>query len=414
MKGPLFYLEALGRRLADDWAKSNFDSRCFPDLAADHLAKARLESTVPIDSLHEWLATTPWLPEQEDLDASFSEPPLTLFVHPRFYIEALHWSAGTPGIHHHSFSGAFSVLAGSSLHSRYTFVSECRINERLSLGWLRLSDCHVLPTGAVEPIVPGASLIHSTFHLDSPSITLVVRTYRDVEHGVQHSYYRPHLAIDPFFKDPLLIRRLQVLRHLEAIGSPDFELRTRQCLVNSDLYGVYKLLEHLRFSRRGAPYLGEMCELLRAKHGSHVDQLRDTVDERHRESIVRRYRETVTDPEQRFLVGLLLALPTREPIATAIATRHPGEDPWHWMIRTLCEMPVRTSRSWSAPGPSDRDSLKLLFEDTSALNVPGRATSEGCEERCRQLRESPLLSPLFRTAEGETGRSHFAGEAKCH
>jgi hypothetical protein len=34
-------------------------------------------------------------------------------------IEALFWVDGTTSIHQHSFSGAFQVLAGKSIHSRY-------------------------------------------------------------------------------------------------------------------------------------------------------------------------------------------------------------------------------------------------------------------------------------------------------
>jgi hypothetical protein len=39
----------------------------------------------------------------------------------RFYVEVVFWAEGTTAIHQHSFSGAFQVLVGSSIHTLYGF-----------------------------------------------------------------------------------------------------------------------------------------------------------------------------------------------------------------------------------------------------------------------------------------------------
>lgn len=61
------------------------------------------------------------LPPQRGHDQGFGQPAITLYSGERFLIEALCWHTGTPAIHHHAFSGAFRVMTGRSVHSRYSY-----------------------------------------------------------------------------------------------------------------------------------------------------------------------------------------------------------------------------------------------------------------------------------------------------
>jgi len=75
---------------------------------------------------------------QKNLDATFGQPPITLFHHDRFYIEALFWLSSTTSIHQHAFAGAFSVLAGSSVQARYRFEPRTGVERRLRFGHVSL------------------------------------------------------------------------------------------------------------------------------------------------------------------------------------------------------------------------------------------------------------------------------------
>src|SRR5437763_9800560 len=75
----------------------------------------------------------------------------------------------------------------------------------------------LLDPGRTVPIVSGQSCIHSLFHLDTPSVTVVVRTQHDPGTGPQFNYLPPHIAIDPHFSDKLTMRRKQVLDVLEQL-----------------------------------------------------------------------------------------------------------------------------------------------------------------------------------------------------
>src|SRR5687767_12012816 len=99
----------LGRRLAERWEGLNFDGRVFPDLAIEELLRMKPWDLMPASALVPWAMRERVWPYQVNIEATFGEPPLTLFWHPRFFIEALHWATGTPGVHQHGFSGAFAV-----------------------------------------------------------------------------------------------------------------------------------------------------------------------------------------------------------------------------------------------------------------------------------------------------------------
>ena len=92
-----------------------------------------------------------------------------------FYIDVLFWLDGTTNIHQHGFWGAFQVLAGSSVHCRFGFDLAEEINHRLRIGKLRLLETELLGLGAIRKILGGELFIHSLFHLDRPSVSIVIR-----------------------------------------------------------------------------------------------------------------------------------------------------------------------------------------------------------------------------------------------
>src|SRR5690606_36549914 len=128
----------------------------------------------------------------QDPAFEFSNLPLILYRCPTFYIELLVWTRGTTAIHEHGFSGAFKVVAGSSLHTRYGFSAERRINHRLWLGRVECLGAEYLQKGSIRPSYPGAEgLCHSLLHFDHASATMVSRT-----HGI-HSCLRQRSPAAP-------------------------------------------------------------------------------------------------------------------------------------------------------------------------------------------------------------------------
>jgi hypothetical protein len=327
------YFNDFGAHLANEWQRFNFDSRAFADLASIELTRWKPWNVVSPTDVVWWLTDRHQLPNQVNLDGSFGEPPITLFWHPRFFIEALHWAVGSPLVHQHAFAGAFAVWHGSSVHSRFTFRVSRRLNAAMSVGHVQFEDVRVLPTGAVEPIHPGSALIHSTFHLDTPSITIVVRTHSDREYQPQYSYYQPSLAMDPFFRDPTVIRRVQLLSYLDRIHSDLFDEAARRSIAASDIYGAYRILECLWQSSHGQQALSMGVECARAYHGDVIDQLQAVLFERGRQEVIKSRRAVVRSSELRFFLALLMSVPTSAGILAAIRMRYPDDDPRELAMR---------------------------------------------------------------------------------
>jgi hypothetical protein len=102
------------------------------------LRAANLPAKVSAWDVIEWTMQETFLPEQRDLPGHFGDPPITLYNAPRFHIDVYFWLEGTTAIHQHSFCGAFQVLMGSSIHSRYEFERAEAVNTFTEIGNINL------------------------------------------------------------------------------------------------------------------------------------------------------------------------------------------------------------------------------------------------------------------------------------
>jgi hypothetical protein len=211
------FFQELGRTVLERWKLENFSLVKFPEIARAALDERPPAKKVKLPALMRDFLLAEDQPEQTD--SEFGEPEIVVYSHPRFYIQLLFWLDGTTAIHQHEFSGAFHVMHGSSIHAHYAFEKGQSVTPYLRVGNVRLKDIELLDTGRTVAIASGPQAIHSLFHLDSPSVTVVVRTQHDPGTGPQFNYLPPHIAFDPHFSDKLTMRRkqlLDVLAHTEA------------------------------------------------------------------------------------------------------------------------------------------------------------------------------------------------------
>ena len=167
--------QILGEEIHANLKHNSFDEQAFPAIAAEALSRIDLQNDFQLDQLAEFVITTK-IKQQPSL--AFSNLPPIVYRCEEFYIELLIWMDATTAIHQHAFSGAFRVLVGSSFHSVYEFNEHEQINSQLLLGDVRLKMAEILRTGDVRLIHSGRSgLAHALFHLDRPSVTVVVRNH---------------------------------------------------------------------------------------------------------------------------------------------------------------------------------------------------------------------------------------------
>jgi len=316
-KDSMGFFRELGILVETRWREKNYDDAVFPKIAATALAEQSPAARVDAWDIIRAFTADYTLPSQQDIEGNFGDPPITLFVANRFYIDIYFWLDGTTAKHQHSFAGAFQVLLGSSIHSHYRFAVEKRINPHFSIGRLLLNDVELLSAGDIKQIIPGSKYIHSLFHLDRPSATITVRTAGLPGFQPQFSYLPPGIAFDPFFKEPAQIKKRQIAHLLLGMQHCQADAIIAQMLSSSDLHTDFMILDQAYQSLHRSGLLkslgvthdverfDKLLAAARLKHGHLVDCFPHAFAERDREVELARRRNYVHSAEHRFFFALL-------------------------------------------------------------------------------------------------------------
>jgi hypothetical protein len=417
----------LGEALETRWQEQDHAAGVFPDLAAQVLQADRGLEQIDTEDILRWIARESELPPQQDPRSQFSDLAITFFETPLFFVSALVWLEGTTAVHQHCFSGAFRVLAGASLHTRYSFQEECLVDECFRLGRLTREQVELLPTGSVRPIMSGEGFIHSLFHLDRPSVTIVIRTRFDEGTHPQWSYYPPGIGFDPFAGTPVTtIKKLEAISVLLSLKIDTADAEIAAILAASDLHTTFRLLSKLfhqiatnPLKRAFGADTGERFERLlaqaRDRHGSAVQLFESALHEQRRQEEIVGIRGHLTRPDHRFLLALLLNVPERAAVLELMAQRYPDRDPADTFVDGVDEL--SRTRALGSLGPNVLRIAAFDIEHQVVLRriirggTAADAASDLCEMRSfsdpasardlvdrtvASLRDESVLGALFR------------------
>jgi hypothetical protein len=393
-------VDDLGDFVEARWRATDYDADQLPGIAEEALREARLPDRLSSEDIVNWALNAQELPQQHDLDARFGQPPLTLYRSRRFYIEALHWIDGSTTLHQHAFSGAFQVLTGSSIETRYTFELEREFDGHFVIGTLRVASTTLHARGGVTRIRSGLrGLIHGLFHLERPSVTLVVRTVRDADAGPQFNYTRNGIGVDPFFVEDARDRALQLVAMLRNIEHPGLEKTVGDLVARSDLHTAYRVLEK--------------CSTLqdRSLFDRLVDRVRDKIaagrfheafQESRRLAFLHSRRALVKDTDTRFFLGVLLNARRRKDALELVGARTPETDPARQaatLIRQLSNVNMKLQAAGTAWTPNVLGLPELTDELENVLVRELNGEPVGADERSvaflTKLRALPALACLF-------------------
>ncbi len=326
----------LGRTVSDQWKRTNFSLAKFPEIARTALEERPPAEHVDLAALMREFLLEDGQPAQTH--SGFGQPELVAYHHDRFYIQILFWLDGTTDIHQHEFSGAFHVMAGSSIHAHFVFEKERTVTPHFRLGDVRMTAIELLETGRTVPVVSGRGGIHSLFHLDTPSVTVVVRTQNDPGTGPQFNFLPPHVAVDPDFSDALTMRRRQLLDVLEATDDPSYPELTREMVMELDFERGFFVLQHAMGHLQNLGEWERVMGAFQKKHGRLAAGVAATLEESVRRDVIKDLRGAIREPEHRFFLSLLLNVTTRADLLALVSRRFPEAAPVETLLRWAEEL----------------------------------------------------------------------------
>ena len=354
----IFFRE-LGRSVYGSWAEADFSLAAFPEIARTALEERPPSKQVDLAGLVREFLLSDEQPYQSV--SGFGQPELIVYDSPKFYIQLLFWLDGTTDIHQHEFSGAFHVMAGSSIHSEYSFDDAQDVTAHFRIGNLKLKKAELLETGSTVAIVSGRTGIHSLFHLETPSVTVVIRTHSDPGTGPQFTYLPPHLAVDPVQSDALTLRRKQLLDVLEQSGDPDYTELILKMVARLDFERGFFVLQNCIAPLRSLGTWEDVWRAFSKKHGKLANCVSPTLEEIIRRDGIVAMRSSIEDVEHRFFLALILNLENRNALLEMVAKRFPGkamETVLRWAVELI---QITESGIWilDAHSPGELDSLDL-------------------------------------------------------
>jgi hypothetical protein len=366
------YFQSLGERIERQWLARSYDEEAFSALAQEAFEQDPPAGQVEVSGIVDWVFSRAHAFRQPHNEHLFGEPPVLLFQAPRFYIEALFWFSGTTAIHEHAFSGVFSLLSGASVHSHWRFVPGRTINSRMICGRLERVSTEVLRPGIVRPIYAGDRLIHQLFHLDLPSVTIVIRTNRERRHFPQYSYLPPGLALDTDDGDELRTRQLILLNSMARGQIEGLEKYARTLIEDGDLEAVFYLFSTLVRRKVDRGLLQDLYRIARERHGEVVNLFKQVCEAERRIRIVTTLRSKIHDPEARFLLALLMLMPDRDAILETIQLQLPDVEP------------LAAIETWLA-GMSGKETIGFEFNDVNRVIFRGLVEGADTEGLLRRL-----------------------------
>ncbi|MEQ1748784.1 MAG: hypothetical protein ABL974_05145 [Prosthecobacter sp.] len=359
------FFKELGSRVLERWKRENFSLEKFPEIARGALEERLPSEHVDLAGFIQEFLLNDEQPLQTQ--SGFGQPELVAYDHPRFYIQILFWMDGTTDIHQHEFSGAFHVMSGSSIHAHYEFEKAQSVTPHLRVGEVRMKNIELLETGRTVPIISGQSCIHSLFHLDTPSITVVVRTQNDPGMNPQFNYLPPHMAVDPMFNDTLTMRRKQLLDLLEQIEEPAYSDLVLEMIEDLDFERGFYILQHCMGRLTDLDDWGTALAAFEKKHGALAAGVAATLDEGVRRDAIKGMRSSISEPEHRFFLALLMNVPTRADLLTLVAQRFPEVPPVETLLRWAQELEDESPFGLLVLDACFPETLEIAIEEQSAL-----------------------------------------------
>jgi len=386
------YFSDLGAAVERRWEQLGHGPSSLADAATLALQEVPAGTHVGAVAILEHALGSDLPTEQSRLSDEFGQPPLTLYSAPDFFIQALTWIDGTTAVHQHAFDGAFAVAEGASLHVPYRFSpKEVSSEGHLVAGDLVMGEPEVLRPGAVRSIGAGFGFVHALFHLERPTVTIVVRNVSSSLPYPQYNFLRPGLGYDALWSDRVVGKRLQALGALHRIAPSRASQECHDLIVDGNPWVAFLALRDTLTRLGWTHETADLVAILSRRLGGLVGEcllpaLRDELVQRN----VLLRRGLLHGPHQRLFLALLANLPDQTAMSRVVASLYPDREPGFVVLDWIAELASSDFRSVSGLRLTD-EQLRALEHRRNGL-VPLDQTDLGAVLRAIVGEgESPML-----------------------
>jgi hypothetical protein len=262
--------------------------------------------------------------------------------------------------------------------------------------------------GDIRAIHPGSAFIHSLFHLDRPSLTLVARTgVSDPRASPQYTYLKPHFGIpSEGGRRERTTRRQELLKVAYAHDRERCLALVDEVIGREDFESVLKYAIALNQLDKAAALA--LLERARPRHGELVDLAARTLEETERDALIRSRRGRVYHPEHRFFMAALLNAPHRDALLKMVSDCYPGppvERVMGWLRALTASTEDRTANLLGAAlGEASLNMVEWrlrqggCFEDFLRAELPDRTVDEdrvSLRTLWEAIEEIAILHTLF-------------------
>lgn len=334
------YFDDLGRLVAEEWDRRGRRTGTLSEAATVALVALPPGPEVGALPVLEHAAGCDDLPTfQSAMSDVFGQPPLVLHEGDGFYIQALNWIDGTTDVHQHGFDGAFAVAEGMSLHVRYRFdPGEQMADGHLVVGALTMEEPEILRAGEVRPINAGFGFVHALFHLERPTVTVVVRNLTSGLDYPQFSYLRPGLGFDKLWSDRRTGKRLQALGAIHRLDPAAARRAVAEVVADAPPWLGF-LAAHDALYRLGwSDEMAELCRVLGHRLPPLAGLLEPAFQAEAQVGNVLARRGLLTERHHRIFLAVLANLPDRAAVRSVVGALYPGEQPERRILEWVTEL----------------------------------------------------------------------------
>lgn len=316
MQNILNVFKELGANVDRKWRNKNYNKTFFPEIAHNALIASKLNTKINFQEiialgLHGDPAINQW---QEN--SPFGDLQLIPYRDNNFYIEILVWKNGSTSIHDHGFSGAFMVLEGKSINARYKFDVQEEINTNFKIGQLHGEEFEFLHPGDVREIQAGRALIHAVYHLQEPTVSIVVRTYQDDWVMPQLEYRGNRIAVHQKLNNNFL-NKIRTLRVLQSVDHNLFLNTAKAHIVDANVDEKYWLWRSFFASI-------DTQDFISATLSDTEMFIIDVLRKEERIQSLLNLKRTITDIHFKYFIDLIINIPEWKNISTLLRTHDDG------------------------------------------------------------------------------------------